>query len=203
MTSTLLPPLAVQHDKKVASLAAFALAHLPHAGGAAHADTTVTISLIARAPDSAIAQALLQIGDELAARRVTVRVVFAVLPRDADAGCWTSQSAAVPFARDVRWARNPRYIDGHEQLVLGPAASWIGDCMRRDPARRDMLEQSKGNCAATAALATASFAQFWRISEPIALRMPHIGRVLALPDLAQLQVLPVAGTAAALDKNQS
>ena len=54
-----------------------------------------------------------------------------------------------------------RFASAHEQLVLGQGRVWIGDCMRRDPAKRDAFEMYHDNHVSTAAHATASFSKLW------------------------------------------
>ena len=68
---------------------------------------------------------------------------------------------------EVRWARDPRLIEVHEQLVLGPRTCWTGDSMRRDPAKCDALETFIDDCAESAGTATASFERLWTASEPL------------------------------------
>ncbi len=165
------------HDK-AALFAQFVLAHLR----VDHADGSVAgreFSLIARSSESPIAQALVRVASEVASAGVRVRVIFATITGDA----WTEIGCNIPFSRDVRWARNPRLIDAHEQLVLGPATCWIGDCMRRDPTKRDAFEQSKANCRSTAMLAATSFDRLWRVSDPYELRVPRMFQGVVLPDV--------------------
>ena len=67
----------------------------------------------------------------------------------------------------------------HEQLVLGPAASWVGDCMRRDPMKRDAYECYAADCSKTAGWARTSFDRFWNICEifPDELLQPGVSTV--------------------------
>jgi hypothetical protein len=142
---TITPPLSTclpRAEGKAALLADFIMSQMPAAGS----DTAVTpgcITLVARSSESPIAQAVVLAGADLAAAGIRVRVVFTAVGGDA----WTDANSTLPFARDIRWAKNPRYIDAHEQLVLGAKATWIGDCMRRDPAKRDAFDQAKTNCS--------------------------------------------------------
>ena len=61
-------------------------------------------------------------------------------------------SDAVEVDCEVRWARKPRLIEAHEQLVLGPQTCWIGDSMRREPAKCDAYETYIDDCAETAGI---------------------------------------------------
>ncbi len=39
----------------------------------------------------------------------------------------------------IRWARNPRLLDAHEQATSGAAMCWSGDAMRREADKRNAL----------------------------------------------------------------
>ena len=97
-------------------------------------------------------------------------------------------------AIDVRMLTDQRFAAAHEQLSLGDGRVWIGDCMRRDPAKRDAFEMYHDNNLATAAHATASFAKMWDKSVP--LRRVVSASVAASVMLAS-QPAPVAGDSAA------
>jgi len=68
---------------------------------------------------------------------------------------------------EIRWACNPRLLDAHEELVVGPLTSWTGDCMRRDPNKRDAYESFNSGCAEAAGWARISFDRLWQASEPL------------------------------------
>jgi hypothetical protein len=179
MTFNPLPlPLLPKADGKAAVFAQFILAHLPAARSDAGPEAR-DITLVARSSESPMAQALVLAGDAIAAAGLRVRVIFTAVASDA----WTETGSPIPFARDIRWARNPRFIDAHEQLVLAATTSWIGDCMRRDPGKRDAFEQTKPDCASTAILAASSFERLWRVSEPVAMRVPRLFRETAMLDV--------------------
>ncbi len=81
--------------------------------------------------------------------------------------------------------RDPRLLAAHEQLVLAPDRAWIGDCMRREPTKRDTYERFAANAPDVAALATRSFERLWRAAVPMR-SMPQLPAGLAshLPGLA-------------------
>ncbi|MGI9424881.1 MAG: hypothetical protein ACR2PA_16915, partial [Hyphomicrobiaceae bacterium] len=58
---------------------------------------------------------------------------------------------------EVSWARNARLLDAHEQLVLSDSTCWTGDCMRREPSKRDAFECFADDCRETAVWARTSF----------------------------------------------
>ena len=93
----------------------------------------------------------------------------------------TLVTAALPYAKPgrrtkpVAWAYadiRPRLIEAHEQLVLGPETCWIGDCMRRDPAKCDAFENFIEDCGEASGCAIVSFERLWAISEVIS-AIPH------------------------------
>ena len=73
---------------------------------------------------------------------------------------------------EVRWARNPRLMEAHEQLVLGPETCWIGDSMRREPTKCDAYEAYVDSCLKTTATVVTSFERLWRTCEPLLSRLP-------------------------------
>lgn len=116
-------------------------------------------TLVARAPDSPVAQALRAMAGEIAAANVAVRVVlFETEPLSEDC---VSNSLLDVSAFDARMLTDHRFAAAHEQLVLGQGRVWIGDCMRRDPAKRDAFEMYHDNHASTAGHAVASFTKLW------------------------------------------
>ena len=67
----------------------------------------------------------------------------------------------------IRTTQNSRILDAHEQLVLGPASSWTGDCMRRDPRERDAFETFGSNDTELAQWAIKSFERIWVGAQPL------------------------------------
>lgn len=124
-----------------------------------------TFTLVARAPDSPVAQALLAMSDDIAAAKIAVRVVlFENEPMSED--CITASLLDVG-AIDARLLNDHRFASAHEQLVVGAGRVWIGDCMRRDPAKRDAFEMYHSDNAVTAGHAVASFTKLWEKSLPL------------------------------------
>jgi hypothetical protein len=137
--------------------------------------------LVARSPDSPVAQALRSHAGRLAATGIRIRAIFSeVEPGGAAA-------LAAPFAlpSECRLACDPRLLAAHEQLVLAPDCAWIGDCMRREPSKRDAYERFAANCLETAVLASRSFERLWRAAVPLD-SMPPLPIALAsqLPGIA-------------------
>ena len=64
----------------------------------------------------------------------------------------------------TRFLTDARMLEAHEQLVLGPATVWIGDCMRRDPSKRDAFETYCDLNVPTARSARRSFERMWSMA---------------------------------------
>jgi len=126
--------------------------------------------VIARTPDSPVAQALRAHAANLSSAGIRVRAIFS----EVEPGREASATLTAPFAMpsECRLARDPRLLAAHEQLVLAPDCAWIGDCMRREPSKRDTFERYALNCMETAAHATRSFERLWRIAAPIQTLVP-------------------------------
>jgi hypothetical protein len=198
MTNAPKPTVASPLDSKMHSLAAFIESHLPQARN----DAATEITLLARSHESPIARALVQHAALIAERGIQVRAFFAVVTAQGDAGAWTSRDDGLEFERQVRWSGNPRHFDAHEQLVLSATSSWIGDCMRRDPAKRDALDMPRPSCADSALFATRSFDRLWRAGRPLPLRSGR-GKSDALPvELASASFVIEDVPSAEIDQNQ-
>ncbi len=119
--------------------------------------------LMALSSESPVALALASLATELAAAGISVHVVFA------RAGHPVKTEAATGFERVavLRHAADARLLDAHEQLVLGPGTVWVGDCMRRDPAKRDAYECYALDSAETAVWAKRSFDRVWNRARPV------------------------------------
>jgi hypothetical protein len=109
--------------------------------------------LIALSTESPPARALASLTSDLAAAGIAIEAIFLKPAVSPDA-------ASLENAR-CRFAADSRYLDAHEQLVLDSSTSWIGDCMRRDPGKRDTYEHYGHACEITARHASCSFMQMW------------------------------------------
>jgi hypothetical protein len=94
-----------------------------------------------------------------------VRTILAIVPPTGLAGC--DMLSPLVQASCSRGIRDQRLFDAHEQLVLSPAASWVGDCMRRDPMKRDAYECYAADCSKTTGWARLSFERLWAQCDPI------------------------------------
>lgn len=159
--------IVVKREEKEGQIREFIVRHL--AEQAAHAEThaSKTFLFIARSPESPAARALLSLGDRIAAAGITIEAIFAMLDRPGSP--WTSTEGA-PFSREIRHAANHRLLDAHEQLVMGDCTAWVGDCMRRDPDKRDAYECFGLESFEIARHAELSFRRIWVRAEPVCTR---------------------------------
>lgn len=164
------PPPGVsvtRHEEKEHKLQAFLAHHIANlrpGGDVAHYPHLL---LIARSLESPVVKAMTALGDDIAAAGLGARLILAHVDRDPLPEDW---GRAIPFTHDIRWARHPRLVEAHEQLVLGPQTCWIGDCMRRDPAKCDAYESFVEGCGEAAGCATVSFERLWHASQPLVSR---------------------------------
>ena len=123
------------------------------------------ITLVARAPDSPVARALTAAAKEIEAAGIAMRVVLFEIESSSDET--TPLSLLEVAGIDVRVLADPRFAAAHEQLTLGGSALWIGDCMRRDPSKRDAFEMYITGDAKAARHAECSFAKLWAAAKPL------------------------------------
>jgi hypothetical protein len=190
------PPLRVgvtRHGEKEQKLKEFIRHHIGHTRDAAAA--TPQLMLVARSVDSPVVKAIGGLADRIAAAGLSVRLILAQLEPDGLPEDW--ESGVSTFGYEVRWAKHPRLIEAHEQLVINAQTCWIGDCMRRDPAKCDAFETYVEDCGEAAGCAMVSFERLWFASEPVAgaSRSPS-GPVPAPEAVASLDAMPqpTAGT---------
>ena len=153
---------AVQKEEKEQRLKDF-IARNMAARKAAGASTGHSVyRLVALSPESPVAKALADLSAEASALGIAIEAVFLRPVSDAP--------AAFTVCRQIS---DTRMIDAHEQLVLGPETTWIGDSMRRDPCKRDAFEQFSESCEPTSRRAGRSFDRIWTMAKPVRRSMSH------------------------------
>lgn len=135
--------------------------------------------LIARSPESPVAQALRSHTERMASMGIRVRAIFS----EVDSAHPVQQMGPFAMPSECRIVRDQRLLAAHEQLVLAPATAWVGDCMRRDPGKRDALENYAANCAQTCAHATRSFESLWRATAPLFTVPPLAAALAQMPEI--------------------
>jgi hypothetical protein len=138
--------------------------------------------LIARSIDSPVVKAL---GGLIQDHTISgpVKIILAIAPRSGAQDPAADALIAMVRSAGARVVRDQRLFDAHEQLVLGPAASWVGDCMRRDPIKRDAYECYAADCSKTAGWARRSFDRLWEACEPLGEESPVVMPVLVATEL--------------------
>jgi hypothetical protein len=161
MTETAKPRIyVVKREEKEGKLTAFILKHLEVTGPQAGARPWL---LVARCAASPVVKALSAMAPALAAAGCTVNTVLTnAQPNRLE----TAAGPDVEFCGEVRIASDVRLLDAHEQLWLDETTSWIGDCMRREPAKRDAYESYVTECAETADWGHKAFQRIWAKAQP-------------------------------------
>jgi hypothetical protein len=194
--STFTPPRmhVVRKEEKEARLTAFVAEQL---AAAASDRASREMTVLARSADSPVLRALAAHTDAIRAAGYRIRVI-AVLAEGAGESVVKLMDGAA-----TRTGCDARLLDAHEQLAVGDRVSWIGDCMRREPTKRDAYEIYSADCAETAALAHRSFDRLWSfagLGQPEAVAAtPEIAAVAApvevpIAALAEGETAPVVST---------
>jgi hypothetical protein len=149
-----------------------------------------TFTLILRSASSGPAQALIRMKDELMRAGVSAKVVLAKLePQEDLRALFKSLSDLAPrepASELIRWARNPRLLDAHEQVTYGEAMCWSGDAMRRDADKRNALTLFDEAAPDMVRLGRLAFEALWAASSPVPERRLS-GRMAAKPSGAYEQ----------------
>jgi hypothetical protein len=152
----------VRREDKESRLTNFILEFVKASAGATEGQNAL---LVARSLKSPVVRAVKHLATT---GRLRLRIHAILSSLEVEPGR-AARPGELDFAESVRLARNPRLLDAHELLVLGPVTSWFGDSMRREPEKRDAWERFAAECAETARHAQLSFERLWQASEPIAL----------------------------------
>ncbi len=194
------PTIAViKKEEKEAKLKAFIADHFARrqetADSADGLATDCVFLLVARSYDSPVVRALADAIAEAGAQDIMVKALI-LMPGSQLASSWP---AALTEITDGRTTGDLRLLDAHEQLWLNGETVWIGDCMRREPAKRDAYECYAYGCEMTAKSVEAAFNRLWEKGSTVAMNSAAIGRAespVIDPHLAHVtQSEPVGPTA--------
>jgi hypothetical protein len=155
-------------DRHLETLARF-IERLEKSGEAAgDASEASPVTMILRSAQSAPAQALISVTEQLARVGASAKVVLAKLEPEEDLRQLFASLCRLgpcePAQELVRWARNPRLLDAHEQVTYGTSMCWSGDAMRRDADRRNGLTQFDEAAPQAARLGRLAFEALWAAS---------------------------------------
>lgn len=123
---------------------------------------SASLMLVVRSQESPVVGALAALAGELAGAGLSLDVVVA-LPGEDGRVAWPDALTGISRCTVVADAR---LLDAHEQLWLDEQTVWIGDCMRREPAKRDAYECYSLACRTTAASVRSTFEAFRRRAVP-------------------------------------
>lgn len=123
----------------------------------------ICLTLFVRNPDSPVARALYAAWSE---GRVNAAHCL-ILIGDTNADEPTAPSVLDMTGAEYRVLADPSFAPAHEQLTIGPTHVWIGDCLRRDPAKRDAFELYHPNDPGISVFAIASFDKLWSRGRPL------------------------------------
>jgi len=119
--------------------------------------------LVARSPESLACQVVFGLSATLEKHGITARIVLMA----AGAGEQWSLEFAPGFCHEIRLGTDHRLLDAHEQLVIGAAAIWYGDSMRREPERRDALALFTADNAEAGRRGRLTFDRLWSGCRPL------------------------------------
>jgi hypothetical protein len=126
------------------------------------------LTMILRSPGSDPAKALVGLKGALQQARVSARVILAKLdPEDELRQLFAALSELAPQDAAnglIRWVRNPRLHDAHEQVTYGAAMCWSGDAIRRDVDKRNALTLFDDQAPETVRLGRLAFDALWAAS---------------------------------------
>lgn len=148
------------------------------------ADEPRSLTMILRSASSSPAQALIAKVRDLLRAGIAAKVLVAKLDPEDDLrqlyACLSELSRQDPAKELIRWARNPRLLDAHEQVTCGASLCWSGDCMRRDADKRNALSLFEDGSGDKVWLGQLAFEALWSVSTVVAKRR-LIGPALPKP----------------------
>jgi len=124
---------------------------------------TGIVTVIARNNESPAARALIAALAEARNTSLDIRVIFADTRIEDPAAASLRDIAGI----DCRHLSDPRFGASHEQLVIGRTHVWIGDCLRRDPNKRDAFELYHKADPVARKCAAISFERLWARAKPL------------------------------------
>lgn len=145
-------------EEKEASLISFMSEVIERARESA-GETQLQWSVLARNLESPCARAIAKIAADQTSSLLAIRAI--VLDAETPALSHAGPSLPDIDIAELRILKDARFTAAHEQLVLGETRVWIGDCMRRDPVKRDAFQLFHGDEPFAARHARTSFERLW------------------------------------------
>jgi hypothetical protein len=126
------------------------------------------MTLVVRSAVSDPALALISMKEELLAARIRAKVIVAKLdPEDGVRQLYlalSELSPGNPADELIRWAKNPRLAEAHEQVTCGHSFCWSGDAIRRDAGKRNSLMLFDEHSPDAMQRLTRAFLALWNAS---------------------------------------
>jgi len=184
----------VKREEKQIKLTTFITEQIDHLASDDRLSCDHELLLVALSATSPVIGALKEVAAARDLSQIQLRIILANIQ---GADLFRDLSGLPPVS--VNWARNARLLDAHEQLVVGKTACWTGDCMRREPNKRDAFECFADDCQETSAWARTSFDRLWAASVPLISpqdwgRTETAGEVLIPAQPAEPDVETITGT---------
>ncbi|MDX2287655.1 MAG: hypothetical protein NW217_02385 [Hyphomicrobiaceae bacterium] len=151
--------VVVKKEEKEGKLSQFIDKHLD-ARRAADTREPACFLLVARSAESPVVRALAARSAALEAHGIVVRAVLTLIDQT-EFGEPSLPPGRLIAEGMLRLVADARLYEAHEQLVMDGQTCWIGDCMRREPAKRDSYERFAEGCAETAKLTARAFDRLW------------------------------------------
>jgi len=135
-------------------------------------DSNAPLMIVVRNNESPVARALCAALSENPEAAVDIKIIFG--------GASGEEPAAAAPLQDIEGAEfrvidDPRFAAAHEQMVVGNTHVWIGDCLRRDPTKRDAFELYHRADQSVHLFTAASFVKLWASAKPM--KQPKDGAV--------------------------
>ena len=142
------------------------------------------LTMVLRSASSSPAHALIVKARDLMRAGIVAKVLVATLEPEVELrrlyACLSELSPRDPARELIRWARNPRLLDAHEQATYGSSLCWWGDAMRREADKRNALSLFEDGSPASVRLGQFAFQALWFQSTVVAERR-LIGPALPKP----------------------
>lgn len=164
MRSNALPTVAVvKKEEKETKLKAFISDYIARVQSeSGNTMSSSAVLLVARSHESPVVRALAHAVAESGLNGLALKALI-LMPAAATETSWPEELAGTT---EYRALGDLRLLDAHEQLWLDDATAWVGDCMRREPAKRDAYECYASGCTTTALSVQAAFDRLWNKGQP-------------------------------------
>jgi len=127
-----------------------------------------SLTMLLRSPEADPAKTLIGMTGALERKGIHARVILARIEPDDDLkklfDALSSLAPLEPAHELIRWARNPRLLEAHEQVTYGETMCWSGDAMRRDADKRNALTLFDEEAPEAVRLGRLAFDALWAAS---------------------------------------